>query len=65
MCTPGRSDVRELQLPVLAEGEPVLHETLDDARTRHEFSLAHLPTTARQLSRGEPVIPTRFEMEKS
>jgi nicotinate phosphoribosyltransferase len=60
-----RSDVRELQLPILTAGEPVLDETLAQARARHEFSLAHLPTTARQLSRGEPVIPTRFEMEQA
>jgi nicotinate phosphoribosyltransferase len=60
-----RADVRALQLPLVTEGEPVLHETLDDARARHESSLAQLPTTARQLSRGEPVIPTRFELGKT
>jgi nicotinate phosphoribosyltransferase len=36
-------------------------EPLDDARARHARSLAELPATARQLSRGEPVIPTVHE----
>ncbi len=56
----GRDDVRELQVPHLSRGEQVNQETLQDARARHEFSLAHLPASARQLSRGEPVIPTRY-----
>jgi nicotinate phosphoribosyltransferase len=57
----GRDDVRELQVPYISRGEPVIAETLQDARARHVYSLSHLPVTARQLSRGEPVIPTRYE----
>jgi nicotinate phosphoribosyltransferase len=57
----GRDDVRELQVPYVSRGEQVNHETLTDARDRHTASLANLPVTARQLSRGEPVIPTRYE----
>jgi nicotinate phosphoribosyltransferase len=56
----GRDDVRELQVPFFSRGEQVTQESLADARARHEYSLAHLPVTARQLSRGEPVIPTRY-----
>ena len=36
-------------------------EPLAQARARHAASLAELPVTARQLSRGEPAIPTVFE----
>lgn len=57
----GRDDVRELQVPYVSGGEQVNHETLEDARARHTSSFAHLPATAHQLSRGEPVIPTRYE----
>jgi nicotinate phosphoribosyltransferase len=56
----GHSDVRELQVPHFSRGEQVNQETLEDARARHASSLAQLPATAHQLSRGEPVIPTRF-----
>jgi nicotinate phosphoribosyltransferase len=57
----GRDDVRELQVPYVSQGEQVYTETLADARVRHENSLAQLPAMARQLSRGEPVIPTRYQ----
>ena len=57
----GRDDVRELQVPYVSRGETVNQETLTDARDRHAASLANLPVTARQLSRGEPVIPTRYQ----
>jgi nicotinate phosphoribosyltransferase len=57
----GRDDVRELQVPMTSHGELVNTETLADARARHQSSVAQLPVTARQLSRGEPVIPTRYE----
>jgi nicotinate phosphoribosyltransferase len=57
----GRDDVRELQMPYLTRGETVSTETLADARARHRRSLAALPATARQLSRGEPAVPTRYE----
>jgi nicotinate phosphoribosyltransferase len=57
----GRDDVRELQVPYVSRGETVNHESLADARDRHAASLANLPVTARQLSRGEPVIPTLYQ----
>jgi nicotinate phosphoribosyltransferase len=64
-----RDDVRPLQVTLLERGEPAgeppsgLAEPLRAARERHEMSRAELPPTARQLSRGEPAIPTRFEQE--
>ena len=57
----GADDLRELQVPYVSGGEPVTAETLADARARHRSSLAQLPATAHQLSRGEPVIPTRYQ----
>jgi nicotinate phosphoribosyltransferase len=53
-------EIRELQIPLFEGGVAVHEETLDVARVRHRDSLATLPVTARQLSRGEPVISTRF-----
>ena len=52
---------RELLLPAVQSGKRVLDETLDDARARHLRSRAELPATGRQLSRGEPAIPTVWE----
>lgn len=52
-------DDRPLLVPLVTRGEIVGAESLDDARARHAASLAELPATARQLSRGEPVIPTQ------
>jgi nicotinate phosphoribosyltransferase len=46
---------------LVADGEVVGAEPLDAARARHAASLAELPATARQLSRGEPAIPTVYE----
>jgi nicotinate phosphoribosyltransferase len=54
----GDGDDRPLLLPLVRAGEVVGAEPLADARARHTASLAELPATARQLSRGEPVIPT-------
>ena len=54
-------DDRPLLLPLVHGGGLVGAEPLEDARARHTASLAELPATARQLSRGEPVIPTRHE----
>jgi nicotinate phosphoribosyltransferase len=36
-------------------------EPLEAARERHQRSRGELPLMARQLSKGEPVIETRFE----
>jgi nicotinate phosphoribosyltransferase len=52
---------RELLVPLIREGEIVGREPLDAARDRHAASLAELPETAVQLSKGEPCIPTVYE----
>ena len=57
----GDGDDRPLHLPLVEAGEVVGTEPLDSARARHAASLAELPATARQLSRGEPAIPTVYE----
>lgn len=54
-------DDRRLLRPLVRDGEVVGREPLDDARARHDAARAELPRTALQMSRGEPVIPTRFE----
>ncbi|WP_019629411.1 nicotinate phosphoribosyltransferase [Actinomadura atramentaria] len=51
---------RALQVPLVADGEIVGREPLAAARDRHRASLAELPPQARQLSRGEPAIPTEI-----
>jgi nicotinate phosphoribosyltransferase len=56
----GDGDLRPLLRPLVAEGELVGVEPLQAARNRHSASLAELPATARQLSRGEPAIPTVY-----
>lgn len=53
-------DDRALLVPLVLDGAVVGHESLAYARARHLRSRAELPASARQLSRGEPVIPTRF-----
>ena len=55
------TDDRLLLVPLVNRGEVVGAEPLAAARARHVESLAELPATARQLSRGEPVIPTLHE----
>jgi len=52
---------RELLVPAMAAGERVLTESLEEARARHARSRAELPATGRQLSRGDPAIPTTWE----
>jgi nicotinate phosphoribosyltransferase len=54
-------DDRSLLVPLVRDGEVVGAEDLDAARDRHQRSRAELPLVARQLSKGEPVIETRFE----
>lgn len=54
-------DDRSLLVPLVQGGERVDHSTLDDARKRLDDSLAELPPSACQLSRGEPVLPTVYE----
>ncbi|WP_018155451.1 nicotinate phosphoribosyltransferase [Demetria terragena] len=51
---------RELLVPLVRGGEILDRPTLDSARTRHSSSVAELPRKAKQLSRGEAVIPTVY-----
>jgi nicotinate phosphoribosyltransferase len=51
---------RELLVPLLRAGAVVGREPLDAARARHQRAVRELPSTARQLSRGDPAIPTEF-----
>ncbi|QNN54808.1 nicotinate phosphoribosyltransferase [Nocardioides mesophilus] len=53
-------DDRALLVPLVREGRVVGREPLAVARERHERVRAELPVKARQLSRGEPVIPTQL-----
>jgi len=53
-------DDRPLLVPLVRAGEIVGRESLEDARARHQSSRAELPPEAQQMSKGEPVIPTRF-----
>ncbi len=54
-------DDRSLLVPLVRGGEVVGREPLADARARHEQARAELPLVARQLSRGEAAIETKFE----
>ena len=52
-------DDRELLVPLVEGGVIVGRESIETARDRHAASRSELPMRARQLSRGEPVIPTQ------
>jgi nicotinate phosphoribosyltransferase len=52
-------DDRPLLVPLVRAGEVVGREDLETIRARHEAARGELPARARQLSRGEPVIPTQ------
>jgi nicotinate phosphoribosyltransferase len=52
-------DDRSLVVDLVRDGEVVGREDLQTIRERHRASRDELPMTARQLSRGEPAIPTR------
>lgn len=54
-------DDRPLLRRLVEHGVPVGAEPLAAARARHAASVAELPATARQLSRGEPALPTLLE----
>jgi nicotinate phosphoribosyltransferase len=54
-------DDRPLLVELVRDGEVVGATSLEQARARHEQSRAELPAKARQLSRGEPAIPTVYE----
>ncbi|CAN5521274.1 nicotinate phosphoribosyltransferase [soil metagenome] len=49
---------RSLLVPLVEAGVVVGRESLETIRARHAASRDELPLKARQLSRGEPVIPT-------
>jgi nicotinate phosphoribosyltransferase len=51
-------DDRSLLVPLVTDGKVVGRESLAASRDRHAASRDELPIRARQLSRGEPVIPT-------
>jgi len=55
-------DDRPLMVDYILDGEVVgaAYGSLDQARSRHEASVAELPRSAHQLSRGEPAIPTAY-----
>jgi nicotinate phosphoribosyltransferase len=55
-------DDRALLVDYVRGGEVVGggHASLEVARERHEASMAELPRSAHQLSRGEPAIPTTY-----
>lgn len=54
-------DDRNLLVQLIKDGKRVDHSTMEDARTRHAQSRKELPRAARQMSKGEPVIPTVYE----
>lgn len=54
-------DDRSLLVPLIEDGKRVHTRTLDEARDHHSASRDELPPTARQMSRGEPVIPTHYQ----
>ena len=49
-----------LSVPLMRGGKAVARERLEVARERHLRARAGLPLSATQLSRGEPVLPTRY-----
>ena len=51
---------RALLHPLVRDGEIIGGQSAQAARERHRDALAELPHHARQLSRGDPAIPTVF-----
>ncbi|MDT0342984.1 nicotinate phosphoribosyltransferase [Streptomyces litchfieldiae] len=51
---------RQIAVPLMRGGRTLARERLDVARDRHVRARAGLPLSATQLSRGEPVLPTRY-----
>ena len=43
---------------LVRKGEVVSHDTLQDARERHDKARAELPIAALRVSKGDPAIPT-------
>ncbi len=57
---PNDGNDRSLLVPLVAEGTVVGREDLAASRARHLSARTELPMSARQLSRGEPVIVTEI-----
>ncbi|MDT0301760.1 nicotinate phosphoribosyltransferase [Streptomonospora wellingtoniae] len=57
----GDPRLRPLLRRLVADGEVVGREPIDEARERHSRSIAELPETVHRMHRAEPVIATRFE----
>jgi nicotinate phosphoribosyltransferase len=55
---PPPDGARPLQVTVLRDGEVVHDPDLDAVRAHHRAAMAELPPSARQLSPGEPCLPT-------
>jgi nicotinate phosphoribosyltransferase len=51
---------RQLLVELIKGGDVVAREPLDVVRDRHVATLARLPLSATQLSRGEPVLQTEY-----
>lgn len=51
---------QELSVELVRDGEILAREPLEVPRKRHRRARAGLPLSAAQLSRGEPVLPTRY-----
>ncbi|RZS89973.1 nicotinate phosphoribosyltransferase [Motilibacter rhizosphaerae] len=51
---------RQMLVPLVRGGEVVGAEPVEAARERHGRSRGELPPAARQLSKGEPVVPTTY-----
>ncbi len=56
---------RALLVLMVEGGRRVQRESLEDARDRHRAAIAELPPAARKLSRGEPVIETIVQQERT
>ena len=56
-------DDRPLLVELVRDGAVVGREPLGAARERHQAARAELPPSAFKLSRGEPAIPTVYELE--
>ena len=54
-------DDREMLVQLVQGGEVIVATDAKTARETHERSRAELPATVHQMSRGEAVIPTRYE----
>lgn len=54
-------DDREMLVQLVRDGEVIVPTDAHTARATHERARAELPAKARRMSRGEPVIPTRYE----